>query len=169
MLPLRGRSPLPMLWGRHMSRRPRLFSWYRLIPLIVVAVFGVASALFSFAPSLIFGALYPLVRPLLRFVRTATLGQCASVLRPLGFLKGVPESCVRECQSVRLLPLVHRIFLNLFDGAEHPFLRGGAQYRLVMAFMASLEKRVPALCGLTDAADLLLCGGRWPADSGDIT
>ena len=49
-----------MLRGRHMSRRPRLFSWYRLIPLIVVAVFGIASALFSFAPSLIFGALYPL-------------------------------------------------------------------------------------------------------------
>lgn len=116
-----------------------------------------------------FGALYPLVRPLLCFVRTATLGQCARVLRPLGFLKGVPESCVRECQSVRLLPLVYRIFLNLFDGAEYPFLRGGAQYRLVMAFMASLEKRVPALCGLTDAADVLLCGGRWPADSGDIT
>ena len=60
MLPLRGRSPPPMLRGRHMSRRPRLFSWYRLTPLIVVAVFGVASALFSFAPSLFFGALYPL-------------------------------------------------------------------------------------------------------------
>lgn len=40
--------------------RPRLFAWYRTLPLLVVAVFGIAAALFSYAPSLLFGAMYPL-------------------------------------------------------------------------------------------------------------
>lgn len=116
-----------------------------------------------------FGCLYPAVKPVLHFVRTATVGQCARVLSALGFLPGVPKSVVRSCQSVRLLSLVRRIFFNLFDGAAQPFLRGGDQYRLVMAFMTALEKRVPALAGLAGAVDVLLCGGDCPANGGDIT
>ncbi|MDO4436770.1 MAG: lytic transglycosylase domain-containing protein [Coriobacteriaceae bacterium] len=38
----------------------RLFAWYRTIPLIIVAVFGLISFVYSFAPSLLFKAVYPL-------------------------------------------------------------------------------------------------------------
>lgn len=43
-----------------MRRRVRLFTWYRVLPLIIVAVFGIVSYAYSFAPSLLFKAFFPL-------------------------------------------------------------------------------------------------------------
>lgn len=43
-----------------MIKRSRFFTWYRVLPLAIVLVFGVISYAYSFAPSLIFKSLYPL-------------------------------------------------------------------------------------------------------------
>lgn len=43
-----------------MSRRVKLFTWYRVLPLVIVAVFGAISFVYSFGPSLLFKAWYPL-------------------------------------------------------------------------------------------------------------
>ena len=43
-----------------MSRRVRLFAWYRVLPLLAVLLIGIVSFTYSFAPSLLFQALYPL-------------------------------------------------------------------------------------------------------------
>lgn len=115
------------------------------------------------------GRAYPVAKPFLHFLRTADLGQCARVFKRFGLLDDVRKDQIQACQNVRLLFLIRRIFLNLFDGAERPFLRGGAQYTLVMAAMHALQKRVPRLTGLTDAMDTLLCGGELSVNGGDIT
>ena len=41
-------------------RKPRLFSWYRLIPLALVGALGLVCALYAYAPSFLFASLYPL-------------------------------------------------------------------------------------------------------------
>ena len=41
-------------------RRHRFLSWYRAIPLAVVALLGAISFVYSYAPSVLFGSLYPL-------------------------------------------------------------------------------------------------------------
>lgn len=114
------------------------------------------------------GRAYLVAKPFLHFLRTADLGQCVRVFKWFGLLGDVGKDQIQACQNVRLLFLIRRIFLNLFDGAEHPFLRGGSQYTLVMAVMCALQKRVPRLTGFTDAMDTLLCGGELPANGGDI-
>lgn len=43
-----------------MRTRNRLLSWYRVVPLCIVAVFGLISFAYSFGPSMLFKALYPL-------------------------------------------------------------------------------------------------------------
>lgn len=43
-----------------MRMRNRLLSWYRVVPLCIVAVFGLTSFAYSFGPSMLFKALYPL-------------------------------------------------------------------------------------------------------------
>lgn len=43
-----------------MRTRIRLLSWYRVVPLCIVAVFGLISFAYSFGPSMLFKALYPL-------------------------------------------------------------------------------------------------------------
>lgn len=43
-----------------MARSARLFAWYRVMPLLIVATFGIISFVYSFGPSLVFKALYPL-------------------------------------------------------------------------------------------------------------
>lgn len=43
-----------------MARRVKLFAWYRVLPLLVVALFGAISHIYSFGPSLLFQGLYPL-------------------------------------------------------------------------------------------------------------
>lgn len=41
-------------------RRARFFTWYRTLPLVIVAVLGIVSAVYSYAPALLFKAIYPL-------------------------------------------------------------------------------------------------------------
>ncbi len=41
-------------------RRHRFFMWYRLLPLALVALFGVVSIAYSYAPAMLFQAIYPL-------------------------------------------------------------------------------------------------------------
>ena len=41
-------------------RRHRFFMWYRLLPLALVALFGVVSTAYSYAPAMLFQAIYPL-------------------------------------------------------------------------------------------------------------
>lgn len=53
-------STCPVLRRWKVSRRVRIFAWYRLLPLLVVLAFGAISAVYSFAPSLIFRQVYPL-------------------------------------------------------------------------------------------------------------
>lgn len=43
-----------------MHSHVKLFAWYRVIPLTIVAVFGFIAALYSYAPSMLFKTLYPL-------------------------------------------------------------------------------------------------------------
>lgn len=43
-----------------MRMRNRLLSWYRVVPLCIVAVVGLISFAYSFGPSMLFKALYPL-------------------------------------------------------------------------------------------------------------
>ena len=40
--------------------RPHLFAWYRVLPMLIVAIFGVVSFLFSFAPAPLLRLVYPL-------------------------------------------------------------------------------------------------------------
>lgn len=43
-----------------MLRRPRLLAWYRVLPLAIVLVFGVASWAYAYAPAQLFQVFYPL-------------------------------------------------------------------------------------------------------------
>ena len=45
----------PVARGRH-----RFFSWYRAVPLAIVAILGAISFVYSYGPSFLFSALYPL-------------------------------------------------------------------------------------------------------------
>ncbi|MBY4798302.1 lytic transglycosylase domain-containing protein [Collinsella sp. AGMB00827] len=40
-------------------RRPRLFTWYRVLPLAAVLIMGLVAFCYSFAPGLLFKSLYP--------------------------------------------------------------------------------------------------------------
>ena len=42
------------------TRPPRLLAWYRVVPLLLVALLGGVCAVFAYAPSTLFGSLYPL-------------------------------------------------------------------------------------------------------------
>lgn len=54
------RPRMPNEGRMSMNRRVRFLTWYRVIPLLVVLVFGVISYAYSFGPSLLFKAWYPL-------------------------------------------------------------------------------------------------------------
>lgn len=43
-----------------MTRRPRLFAWYRMVPIVIVLLFGVASWAYAYAPAQLFQMFYPL-------------------------------------------------------------------------------------------------------------
>lgn len=43
-----------------MNRRGSFLRWYRVLPLIIVLIFGLVSFAFAFAPSLLFKSMYPL-------------------------------------------------------------------------------------------------------------
>lgn len=43
-----------------MAKRPRLLAWYRVLPMLAVAVMGGVSAAYSYAPSLLVSAIFPL-------------------------------------------------------------------------------------------------------------
>ena len=43
-----------------MAKRPRLLAWYRVLPMLAVAVVGGVSAAYSYAPSLLVSAIFPL-------------------------------------------------------------------------------------------------------------
>ena len=43
-----------------MTRRPRLFAWYRTVPIVIVLLFGVASWAYAYAPAQLFQMFYPL-------------------------------------------------------------------------------------------------------------
>ena len=42
-----------------MAKRPRLLAWYRVLPMLAVAVVGGVSAAYSYAPSLMVSAIFP--------------------------------------------------------------------------------------------------------------
>ena len=46
--------------GLYMSRPPRLLAWYRVVPLLIVLLFGGISWAYAFAPAPLFQMLYPL-------------------------------------------------------------------------------------------------------------
>lgn len=41
-------------------RRAKLLAWYRVLPMLVVAIFGAISMAYAYAPALLFKAIYPL-------------------------------------------------------------------------------------------------------------
>lgn len=43
-----------------MSKRPRLLAWYRVLSMLAVLAVGLIAAVYSFAPGLLFKAIYPL-------------------------------------------------------------------------------------------------------------
>lgn len=51
---------VPIGKARMARAHGRLLAWYRMLPLGIVAVFGIIAALYSYAPSLVFKAIYPL-------------------------------------------------------------------------------------------------------------
>lgn len=107
--------------------------------------------------------LYPIARPLLRFLREGTVGMLYRRLSLLGLTGGIDRELIRRHDREPLLELLDRIFLSYFDGGMNACRRTDDAYRLIQSF-ARISVRLTSSRRARDLyfiLDRLLTGGPY--------
>ncbi len=105
---------------------------------------------------------YPLIRPILRFVREATVWKLYKKIRFKA--KNIDRALIERHRDEKVMDYVDAMFLSFFDGTITPHAPDSDFYRLVMSFVGALRNAAPekdTIKKLHDTCETLLTGGEY--------
>ena len=111
-----------------------------------------------------FSKLFFAIHPILNIIKTNTIAQVYKKLKLIGFGRFIDRELVEKFKNERLLTIIDRIFLSIFDGSMVTYDRESDYYRLVMSFISipgRVMKNNNDIKRLIFAVDAILTGGRY--------
>lgn len=106
--------------------------------------------------------IFRLVKPIIKKLDTALVGDVYKHLKRLGFMKSVSKQDIKPYYYMPLKDMVNDIWLNLLDGQRHTYARDSVYYKLVMSVFSIPHKLMPKnedMKELINFGDYLLTGG----------
>lgn len=108
------------------------------------------------------GRFYPIIKPVIRFIRCGTVGEFYGRLKFLGLSRFVDKRLVERFANEKVMSFVDRIMLSAFDGSMVKYGKYDDYYKLVISFVSipsRLFKKNEDLKNLVSAVDAILTGG----------
>lgn len=107
-------------------------------------------------------ALFTLIKPLLKKIDTALVGDAFKLLKRLGLAKNITRKEIKPYYYKPLKEMINEVWLNLLDGQINTYERESAYYKLVMAVItipSRLNPRNESFKELIKLGDYVLTGG----------
>ena len=104
------------------------------------------------------------IKPLLKFVDGATVGEMYKKLKHLGLARGIDKEAVHEFYNTKITDFIDRLLLSAIDGSVVKYDRNSAYYRLVMSIVSIPSKLLKSntdMKRLIFTADTILTGGKY--------
>ena len=104
------------------------------------------------------------IKPLLKFVDGATVGEMYKKLKYLGLARGIDKDAVHEFYNTKITDFIDRLLLSAIDGSVVKYDRNSAYYRLVMSIVSIPSKLLKSntdMKRLIFTADTILTGGKY--------
>lgn len=116
-------------------------------------------------------AIFALIKPVIKKLDTALVGDAYKLLKMFGFAKGISSKEVQKYYYKPLKEMINEFFLNLLDGQIHTYSRDSTYYKLVMAVLSipsKLNKSNKSFAELIDFGDYVLTGGEINNQRSDL-
>lgn len=107
--------------------------------------------------------LYPILKPIIKFIKDSTVNDVYIKLSKMGLAKGIDRQCLVDYGNTKTTEFVDRILLSAMDGSIETFARNSSYYKLVMAIVSipsRLLKNNTDAKRLIFAVDAILAGGK---------
>lgn len=106
--------------------------------------------------------IFAVVKPIIKWLDTALVGDAFKVLKALGLAKGISRQEVMPYYYKPLKEMINEVVLNLLDGQQKTYSPNDTYYKLVMAVVGiplKLKKDNKDFVELIKLADYVLTGG----------
>lgn len=107
-------------------------------------------------------ALFTLIKPLIKKIDTALVGDAFKLLKRLGLAKNITRKEIKPYYYKPLKEMINEVWLNLLDGQINTYERESTYYKLVMAVItipSRLNPRNESFKELIKLGDYVLTGG----------
>lgn len=107
-------------------------------------------------------ALFTLIKPLIKKIDTALVGDAFKLLKRLGLAKNISKKEIKPYYYKPLKEMINEVWLNLLDGQINTYERESTYYKLVMAVItipSKLNPRNESFKELINLGDYVLTGG----------
>lgn len=107
-------------------------------------------------------ALFTLIKPLVKKIDTALVGDAFKLLKRLGLAKNISKKEIKPYYYKPLKEMINEVWLNLLDGQINTYERESTYYKLVMAVItipSKLNPRNESFKELINLGDYVLTGG----------
>ncbi|MGN0458477.1 MAG: metallophosphoesterase family protein [Eubacterium sp.] len=107
-------------------------------------------------------ALFTLIKPLVKKIDTALVGDAFKLLKRLGLAKNISKKEIKPYYYKPLKEMINEVWLNLLDGHINTYERESTYYKLVMAVItipSKLNPRNESFKELINLGDYVLTGG----------
>ena len=108
--------------------------------------------------------LYPVIKPVISFVKNATAGELYKKLRLTPFSRSIDADALMPYYDTKIITFVENTVLSIFDGSIKTYDRESEYYRLVMSFISipsKILKNNSDMKRLIFAMDCVLTGGKY--------